>query len=402
MIKETMCFKPKEIEKEERKSAFKNDKVKEHEMKPLSLISDIDNKMQVTAAKSKAMESITGGNAEEKALMRTETFSGSNSDGGKRTGLIERMIQSIFSVICSLDDELSSKSTALHLCVWCFILMICSPIAGVALFAYTILRSVQFFIGLFIPQKIDGENNDGYHYERCVFITGCDTGFGQTVAHELSNSEKYDFVVFACCYSDRGMEQYQDKANVITVKLDVTKDVDVDNAANAVKEWLNEPLLSNGNTHGKQKKNIKRVLHAVVNNAGIGSCGPIDWTVTEDFERVMEVNLYGQVRCFKAFLSILKEQCRSEVAYEESRFVTMCSFVGKISLPGSPAYVCSKQAVEALNNSFRLELGQSFPIKVCTVNPSVTGTTMLDVGRVNVESKWRELSDEMKEEYGQG
>jgi len=177
--------------------------------------------------------------------------------------------------------------------------------------------------------------------------------------------------------------------SVTAVKLDVTKDVDPMNALKIVSGWL-----------GKSTSKNPRFLHAVINNAGVGSNGPIDWTAVSDFENVMEVNYFGMIRVTKAFLPILKSQsCKG--LYRDARILNVCSFAGHIALPGSPAYVVSKFAVERFSSCLRMEM-QSFDLPVITVNPSVHGTTMLDTSKPHFQAKWDKLTDEVRNQYGIG
>ena len=180
-----------------------------------------------------------------------------------------------------------------------------------------------------------------------------------------------------------------DIRSITAIKLDVTQDHDAVQAAGDVSKWLEDASARN-----------PRYLHAVINNAGIGSNGPIDWTSINDFENVMEVNYFGMIRITKAFLSILKSQATSKV-YKDARILNICSFAGHIALPGSPAYVVSKFAVERFSSCLRIEM-REFNLPVITVNPSVHGTTMLETSKPYFKAKWDKLSVEVKNEYGIG
>jgi len=69
--------------------------------------------------------------------------------------------------------------------------------------------------------------------------------------------------------------------SVIRLKVDVTKEADSQLAATAVSDWLASPPA--------QKSNKKtRVLHCIVNNAGIGNIGLIDWLDLSTFRKLMD------------------------------------------------------------------------------------------------------------------
>jgi len=282
-------------------------------------------------------------------------------------------------------EELHKKklfSALFHGIFWGTILIAICPLIGIGLTALTVYRTIRHFLSRRSDLKIRNDDNE----ELAVFVTGCDRGFGQSITLDLSQK---GFHVFAGCLSKEGLAQYKDMPSVTAVKLDVTKDVDPMNALKIVSGWL-----------GKSTSKNPRFLHAVINNAGVGSNGPIDWTAVSDFENVMEVNYFGMIRVTKAFLPILKSQsCKG--LYRDARILNVCSFAGHIALPGSPAYVVSKFAVERFSSCLRMEM-QSFDLPVITVNPSVHGTTMLDTSKPHFQAKWDKLTDEVRNQYGIG
>lgn len=90
---------------------------------------------------------------------------------------------------------------------------------------------------------------------RSVLITGCDTGFGNKLACKLVD---YGFTVFAACLNEhcpgaKQLKNYGKSNKVFIVKLDVTKQDEVDQAV----EFVNAKLQQNNSQ-----------LFAVVNNAG--------------------------------------------------------------------------------------------------------------------------------------
>jgi NAD(P)-dependent dehydrogenase (short-subunit alcohol dehydrogenase family) len=63
--------------------------------------------------------------------------------------------------------------------------------------------------------------------------------------------------------------------------MDVTKEDEVKNAAVVVNKWINDNDTAKLTTS-------PRLLHALVNNAGIGSGGLIDWLNISVFRKDME------------------------------------------------------------------------------------------------------------------
>lgn len=98
--------------------------------------------------------------------------------------------------------------------------------------------------------------------ERCnkvVVITGCDSGFGLLTAEALHNQ---GFVVVAACLTAQGCANLQNKVALV-VQTDVTN---ADSIANLRAQVDN--LMA---AHPTYK------FWALINNAGIGSGGNVDW-----------------------------------------------------------------------------------------------------------------------------
>jgi len=144
--------------------------------------------------------------------------------------------------------------------------------------AYSMDAILRFI--LVIPMKReDGRYNATLLRERgekelAVCITGCDTGFGRELAVTLAER---GFVVFAGCLTEQGQRQFHSKKNILAMKFDVTREEEVTLAANTVNKWLSDP-----------RTRIPRYLHALINNAGIGVMGYIDWLNLSEYRKTME------------------------------------------------------------------------------------------------------------------
>ena len=202
------------------------------------------------------------------------------------------------------------------------------------------------------------------------------------------------------------------------MKVDVTKDNDCSYAAETVTKWINH----------KPENVSSRILHAVINNAGIGIVGLIDWTDMSIYQKSMDgkctkvlkienipanhsinkiilftfvfiqVNYFGSIRTIKSFLPILKQQTISQ-KYEDHRIINVISMAGLLYNSGLSSYYGSKHAQEAFSSCLRIEL-QAFYIKVITINPSYHETPMPNAMETQIHSSWDQLQTSIKEEYG--
>ena len=113
------------------------------------------------------------------------------------------------------------------------------------------------------------------------------------------------------------------------------------------------------------------------------------------------------IRMVKAFLPILKQQAMEKdegSSYGDAQIVNIISMAGMLSAGGlamSP-YETSKNAAEAFTDGLRLEM-KMFGIRVVSVNPSFHTTPLVkSVKQKLKEEVWDLLSDDKREEYGQG
>ncbi len=63
-------------------------------------------------------------------------------------------------------------------------------------------------------------------------------------------------------------------------------------------------------------------LWALVNNAGIAVFTEIEWCSVDQFQRVMDVNVFGVVRVTKAFLPLIRQS--------KGRVINVASLAGNI------------------------------------------------------------------------
>lgn len=210
---------------------------------------------------------------------------------------------------------------------------------------------------------------------KTVLITGCDRGFGETLATRLATD---GYTVYAACldkYSE-GARALGTNPNITVLQINVTKQSDVDAAA----RQLNQDLWERG-------------LWSVVNNAGVAVFAETEWCTMEAYQRVIDVNLTGMIRVTKAFLPLVRRA--------KGRIVNISSLAGRCSLPGFTAYSASKFGIIGFSDSLRREM-KKFDVKVITIEPRLYRTAIADrdYHRRTNEQMWSETSDIVRLEYG--
>lgn len=112
-------------------------------------------------------------------------------------------------------------------------------------------------------------------------------------------------------------------------------------------------------------------IDILVNNAGIsGENAPLWEYPTDEWRRVVEINLNGVFHCCKAVVPFMRD-----AGY--GRIVNMASVAGKEGNPNASAYSASKAAVIALTKSLGKELA-GYDIAVNCVTPAAARTALFD------------------------
>lgn len=208
-----------------------------------------------------------------------------------------------------------------------------------------------------------------------VYVTGCDTGFGNLLARHL---DKLGFRVIAGCYSEKGEEELRKACSerLTATHLDVTSKESVARVTAMIKDKVGE-----------------RGLWAVVNNAGVSvPSANCDWLTIDDYTSMLNVNLNGVIAVTLSVLPLIKKA--------RGRVVNVASVFGRISPTGGP-YTVSKYGVEAFNDSLRLNM-KRFGVKVLCIEPGFfkTNVTNADIISKSVISLWERLPQDVKDDYG--
>jgi NAD(P)-dependent dehydrogenase (short-subunit alcohol dehydrogenase family) len=174
--------------------------------------------------------------------------------------------------------------------------------------------------------------------QKAVLITGASTGIGRATAEHLA-AEGY--FVYAGARKDADMEALNQIDNVMAVRLDVTRQDQVDAAVRLIEDQ-------------------GRGLWGLVNNAGVAVFAPLTAAQQADLEFIFEVNVFGVFRVTQAFAPMIIES--------QGRIVNVSSISGIYSAPTAGMYSGSKHALEAMTDSFAMEL-QELGVHVTAVNP---------------------------------
>lgn len=118
-----------------------------------------------------------------------------------------------------------------------------------------------------------------------------------------------------------------------------------------------------------------RTLSGLVNNAGIGTPGPLLFQPSDEVREQIEVNLLSLFWVTKAFGPLLGAD--RSLTGPPGRVVNMSSIGGKVAQPFATGYSASKHAVEGFSEALRRELAL-YDIKVIIMAPALVATPIWD------------------------
>ena len=178
-------------------------------------------------------------------------------------------------------------------------------------------------------------------------ITGANSGIGRATAVHLAAQGHRVFGTVRSLDKAAKLGAMAEKAGVEVklVVLDVADD-------ESVKRGIGEILGRAGR------------IDNLVNNAGIGGNAVTEECPVSLYADVMNVNLYGAVRCIQAVLPQMR-------ARKSGCIVNVSSVVGRIAAIGQQPYVVSKWALEGMSEGLAQEVAPH-GIRVAIVEPGVT------------------------------
>ena len=198
---------------------------------------------------------------------------------------------------------------------------------------------------------------------KAVLVTGASTGIGRKITEHLAAK---GYFVYAGARKQADLDALGAIKNVQAVKLDVTKQEDVDAAVATITK-------------------AGRGLYGLVNNAGVATVGTATETKPEEFDFVMQVNVYGPYRVTRAFAPL--------IIASKGRITTIGSISGVLAPRDLTVYAMSKHAVEAYGDSLALQM-EPLGVRVSIVEP---GNYDSDIGknvtqRTGVEGRFTDRS----------
>jgi NAD(P)-dependent dehydrogenase (short-subunit alcohol dehydrogenase family) len=213
--------------------------------------------------------------------------------------------------------------------------------------------------------------------DKVAFITGGASGIGLGMARVFAREGmKVVIADIRRDHLDNAMASFNDRDTVHAMELDVSDREAMSRAAGETERLF-----------GK--------VHVLVNNAGIGLGGPLKLATYDDWDWVMNVNLWGVINGVQTFLP------RILAHGEGGHLVTTSSMSGFLPTPGAGLYITTKFAVVGLSEALRSELAaDNIGVSVLCPGPVQTNIAESNLTRpANLSNSGYVETDKMRQTH---
>jgi len=140
-------------------------------------------------------------------------------------------------------------------------------------------------------------------------------------------------------------------------------------------------------------------LDIVVNNAGVMLLGPIEDAPTEEWERMIEINLKGLINTTHAALPHLLNAAEDSPR-GCSDLINISSVAGRVARSGSGVYNLTKYGVGAFSESFRQEFADR-RVRCTIIEPGAVATELVDHNRDGIREEIESRFEDMDRLQGE-
>jgi NAD(P)-dependent dehydrogenase (short-subunit alcohol dehydrogenase family) len=207
--------------------------------------------------------------------------------------------------------------------------------------------------------------------KKIIFITGTSTGFGKLMVQTLS---KAGHTVIA------GMRETTGKNQPVGAELSLIPNVEVAEIDITNDESVNTAIQNTLTKYGK--------IDVLVNNAGVAGFGLLEGYSIAQFQKMLDVNLFGVLRTYQAVLPAMREAKGGLV-------INLTSGASGFTVPFMVPYLAAKFAVETITEGLQDEL-KIYGIENVSIQPGVYPTEMNNGSKAGINAD----KEDIIEAYG--
>ncbi|GAK97954.1 short-chain dehydrogenase/reductase family oxidoreductase [Nonlabens tegetincola] len=189
---------------------------------------------------------------------------------------------------------------------------------------------------------------------KTAIITGASSGIGEATAKKLAEQ---GVNVVLCARRTEKLEELKDEitqsgGNALVVTADVTNKEDWNTVIENTQEHFNS-------------------IDILFNNAGLMPLSYVEKLKTDEWEKMVDVNLKGVLNGVAATLPIMQEQ-------KSGHIINVSSSAGRKYFPGGAVYCATKAAVTMFSEGLRQEIAPEYGINVTLIEPGFVSTELQD------------------------
>jgi len=185
-----------------------------------------------------------------------------------------------------------------------------------------------------------------------LIITGASSGIGKATAHKLAeNGAKVVLMARSGDeLNDLKTEIEKNGGEALVVTGDVTKMEDFENVVTKTKEKFG-------------------TVNGLINNAGLMPLSFVEKLKTDEWDKMVDVNIKGVLNGVAAVLPELK-------ANKGGNIINISSMAAHRYFPGGAVYCATKAAVKMFSEGLRQELAPKYGINITSIEPGAVATNL--------------------------